>query len=186
MAIHRRVYDQKRFGEPGLERRQTPYGEQFFETLAAGLVVATGSHYEGDGESSYWACWWNGASGQFEQVYYSSDRDYGSGSAKVDAPAPVIAAYEAQEAATKAARAQAAEDARLARNRLAELERERTPRYGSIVRVERGRLVPIGLEGQVHWVGDGAYGPRAKVAFNDGTDRFIDARNLLVLRQTTP
>jgi hypothetical protein len=186
MAIHRRVYDSSRFAEPGLERRESGSLVYFVETLAAGLVVAKGDTYIGDGESTYWAIWWNGATGQFEQLWYASDRDYGTGGAEIDAPPALIARYEAKRAADEVARRAAAEVRRVERERLEAEERERSPRFGSIVRVTRGRLVPIGLEGQVHWIGDGAYGPRAKVAFNDGSDRFIDARNLLVLRQTTP
>lgn len=188
MAVQRRVYDKERIAnEPGLVKITSAYGgEGYFETLYPGLVVELGDHYLGDGESSYHATVWKADSGTFEQVGYASDRDTLRGRTEVDAPPALMAAWEADKSRRRAEYAAYLERERQERER-ARLELEaRTPRFGSVVRVARGRKVPTGVEGRVFWVSpeSDAWG-RTRVGFEarDGERIFIDGANLDVIEQ---
>lgn len=81
----------------------------------------------------------------------------------VDATPDVIALAAEYEARVAAERAKI-EAERLARKRAEEKAREdATPYRGKIVRVARGRKVPIGLVGEVIWYGDGNFGRRVGI-----------------------
>lgn len=73
----------------------------------------------------------------------------------------------------------ACESARLARRAAQVASR---PTYGKKVRVVRGRKVPVGLEGEIIWVGRG-YNDGTRVGIRDiqGTVHWTDAGNVAVL-----
>lgn len=187
MAVQRRVYDQARIAnEPSLVHKSGAYGEVYFETSHAGLVVDLLSQYLGDGESAYYAVVYNPGASAFEDVWYASDRDGFFGGSAIDAPPALLAAWAAEKAQRAAALAHERELAQLAlEHQRAEIY-ARTPRAGSIVRVVKGRKIKIGSEGRVFWVGVSSWGPRVGVELSDGAREFIAQENLEVLEQPGP
>ena len=187
MAVQRRVYDKARIeSDRSLERRASAYGEAYFETTHAGLVVEVASQYLGDGESAYYAVVWNPGTSSFEQVWYASDREPVFGTTAVDAAPALLSAWAAEKARRQAAVEADRAASRAALERLHAEEYARTPRPGSIVRVAKGRKVKLGIEGRVFWVAPeaDAWGRiRAGFESREGERIFIDMANLEVLEQ---
>jgi hypothetical protein len=150
-----------------------------------GLVVDLGSHYMGDGDSTFLALVYNAATDDFDSIAYCSTYcsrcDHGRGRelegwcrAVVDAPDHLREKLAARRQATLEA-----EQAARARD---EAERAwHTPARGAIVRVVAGRKIPVGLEGQVTWDGDSQYGPRVRIRFDNGEEEFTAASNVEVI-----
>jgi hypothetical protein len=150
-----------------------------------GLVVELGSHYMGDGDSTFLALVYVPSTGDYESIAYCSTYcpgcDHGRGReiegwcrAVVDAP-DQIRAELAERRRVEAERSQA-ERARV------EMEQAwHTPTRGAIVRVVAGRKIPPGLEGQVTWDGDSQYGPRVRIRFDNGEEEFTAASNVEVI-----
>lgn len=92
--------------------------------------ISTGWYYDGDGETTH--------------------------DAKVDAPASVIAEYDAVIEAAELANAETLEVAEAA-------EEARRIAKGKRVRVVSGKKVPIGTEGEVFWMGDSKFGTRVGI-----------------------
>jgi hypothetical protein len=92
--------------------------------------ISTGWYYDGDGETT--------------------------ADATVDAPASVIAEYNAVVEAAELANAETREVAEAA-------EEARRIAKGKRVRVVSGKKVPIGTEGEVFWMGDSKYGTRVGI-----------------------
>lgn len=182
MAITREA-SAKRSGDPGVAQLPNSSRDIWVETTHVGAVVETGQTYLYDGEYTYWAVVAN-PDGSFEQIHYGSTYP-GYSTADVDAPAAAMAAWTTEKALREAeARKRAAEHAAETERYEAE-QRARTPRRGSIVRVVKGRKVPIGTEGTVFWAGDSTWGLRIGLDFG-GQREFISADNVEVLSQTTP
>lgn len=114
----------------------------YMETTHVGLVLSTGE-INGYDDSDFFATVWNADKEEAERITYASTRGwtYPNG-ATVDATPEVLAAYAAYQArkaaATKAYR---------------EAERAKLPEVGKVVKVVRGRKVPVGAVGQVFWTG---------------------------------
>lgn len=150
-----------------------------------GLVAELGSHYMGDGDSTFLALVYVPATGDYESIAYCSTYcpgcDHGRGRevegccrAVVDAPAEVIERL-AERRRVEIERSQA-ERAR------AEMEQAwHTPARGAVVRVVAGRKIPVGYEGLVTWAGDSDYGPRVRIRFDNGEEEFTSASNVEVL-----
>ena len=150
-----------------------------------GLVVELGSHYMGDGDSTFLALVYLPATDTFETISYCSTYcsrcDHGRGRevegwcrAVVDAPQHLLEKHA--ERRRIALEAQQAESARI------EAEQAwHTPARGAIVRVVAGRKVPVGLEGQVTWHGDSDYGPRVRIRFDNGEEEFTAVSNVEVI-----
>jgi hypothetical protein len=143
-----------------------------------GQVVALDSHYLGDGDSSYHAVVY--IDGVFSQVHI--DYYYGYHGSAIDAPAEVVAFYQAE----KQAKVMMANQRAYARD---DWDEAVAPRKGRQVQVVRGRKVPIGTTGEVIWYGEGqAYGysryPKMRVGFKvtpDAEPIWIDASNIEVV-----
>lgn len=180
MPITREVSN-SRAGESGINQIESSYGPRYTETLYTGRVVGTGSTYIGDGESTYWAVVAE-RDGSFEQVWYGSDRS-SLGRAAIDAPPALLAAWADENTRRAAERAREYAVYQAERDQAAAAEYARTPRVGSIVRVVRGRKVPIGIEANVFWVGDSNWGPRVGIELSEEVREFIATANVEVISQ---
>jgi hypothetical protein len=159
-------------------------GTDVTETILVGQVVDTGSTYLGDCDSSYHVVYFDYESGEFKR--------YGTGYSlapyTIDASPEIMEAYEATKAAQKAA-AHAFYLRDRIRREHAEAEREAaTPTKGKVVRVVRGRKVPIGTEGVVKVYCPSNYGYvekwRVLLVTADGIEHWTDAYNVEVIAQS--
>lgn len=141
------------------------------ETTHKGLVLALGEK-NGYDDSDFYALVWDAEKAEPRKVYYATTRAWTeSNYAEVDATLEVLAAYDrylAQQALRRAEEAVRREAA--------------TVRHGKRVRVVKGRKVPHGTEGIVHWIGAG-FGGRTRVGLTDaaGQAHWIDAQNVEVV-----
>lgn len=107
-----------------------------------GLVL---SMFERNGydDSDFYAVVWNPEKRCPEQIEYASTRGWSyCNTASVDATPETLAAYQAWQD----------EQHRVEQARLAKREKQ-TPAKGKLVRVIKGRKVPLDTEGTVFWIG---------------------------------
>lgn len=124
-------------------------GPLYMHTHHVGVVLAVGEHNYYD-DSDFFALVWDAEAGEAREVEYASTRGWTyPNRAGVDATPEVLAAYNAWQTA----RADAAAKAR------AEKEAQTVSR-GKVVRVFKGRKVPIGTTGECFWIGRDTYTPR--------------------------
>ena len=183
MPIYRHVWDKKRFDEPDLIERASSYGNLYFEELHAGHVVSLFDRYVGDGESVYGAIIWDPSTNEFDEVVFADDRGPRGPVAVIDAPAHVLQAWENELERRRLERRRVYTENERLRREEKEAEYKRTPRRGSVVRIVRGRKVPIGIVGTVFWVGDSQWGPRAGIESIERGREFIAMANIEVLSQ---
>lgn len=116
--------------------------------------------------------------GEFRSLCYG-DSEYCDATVTVDAPAELVAEYEAFRARREAEKAERirAEREAAAAARLEEIKR-RVDR-GKRVVVARGRKVPRGTEGEVFWIGPDKFGngDRIGIRTEDGAVHWTAARN---------
>ena len=78
----------------------------------------------------------------------------------------------------------------LATNEVRRLERALTPDKGKLVKVFKGRKVPIGTTGRIFWIGDGTYGERVGIKDDKGETHWTASSNIEVIEDvpadTTP
>lgn len=140
------------------------------ETTHQGQVLYTGEHNWYD-DSDFYAMVWDDEAGKPVEVTYASTRGWTyPNHAEADATPEVQAKYEAWRAAREAER-RAAEAAREAA----------TPRRGKRLRVVKGRKVPVGVEGECIWTGNGHYGPRVGIKDDEGEVHWTAASNVQVI-----
>ncbi len=122
-------------------------------------------------DSDFYAIVWDDETGHPKHVDYASTRYWTYDNyATVDADEATLAAYAAWRAARAAEGRAAAAAAEAA-----------TVRKGKLVRVVKGRKIPIGTEAVVGWIGDNRYGPGLRVGLRIGGDMvFTDASNVAV------
>lgn len=118
----------------------------YMEITHVGLVLSTGE-VNGYDDSDFFAVVWDTVKAEPARVTYASTRGwtYPNG-ATVDATPEVLEAYAAHQT-RKAA------EARVYR----EAERAKLPEVGKVVKVVKGRKVPIGTVAQVFWTGPDTY-----------------------------
>jgi hypothetical protein len=154
--------------------------DEYFRISHVGMVLATGEHNWHD-DSDFYAVVWNPVTGRPEEIEYATTRGWTyANSATIDATPGIRAEYDAYRA-TLARERQEARDA---------LEAA-TPYAGKIVRVVRGRKVPVGTVAEVIWYGAGRdYGHRARYGGTppmrvglkvNGERVFTDAGNVQVV-----
>lgn len=121
-------------------------GPLYMRTSHVGLVLEL-KERNGYDDSDFYAVVWNPEKGEPETVEYATTRGWTyPNEATIDATPEVVAAYHEYrerkrvEYAVKQARREA-----------------KVPRKGRLVRVARGRKVPIGTVGTVAWIGDDKY-----------------------------
>jgi len=138
-----------------------PYAIVYTEGPDGAISFDRVSTYDGPGycEASSWAPW---------DAFRNA----------VDAPAEIIALYDAREAAAKEAARKAEEERRAARLVREAEEARKRPTKGQYARVTKGRKVPHGTIVLVQWIGETRYGVSSKVRLDDGTEVWIDPRNL--------
>lgn len=113
------------------------------------------------------------ANGAFEKLEFDLGRTDNRVWAEVDAPADVIAAYNA-----RVAQAQAAHAAKLAAE-ATEREARRVVK-GRTIKVVSGRKVAKGTTGVCIWVGEGTYGERVGLKDAAGTVHWTALTNVAV------
>lgn len=143
MAIRREV-GAEHAGEPGVVEGVDSWSGKpaFYRVSHEGLVLWVGEHNWRD-DSDFYAVVWDPEKGESREVEYGTTRfpSYGN-SAEPDASSEVWAAYRAWVASLEAAR------------------EARRIRPGKLLRVVKGRKVPIGLVGECIWYGAGKkFGP---------------------------
>jgi hypothetical protein len=164
----------------GSEERAQGLGETV--RTHVGLVVKSGSTYLGDGDSTYWAVVSDGKGG-FETIGYCSTYCicFSTGDrcrAEIDPSPELAAAYLEQQT-------RADEISTVSRNAWDADAAWHRPGKGAIVRVVRGRKVPVGLEGRVGWTGDSKFGERIGIMPPTGGDQllFTAASNVEVIER---
>ena len=141
----------------------------------------------GRDDSDWYMLVWNGKKEVIERHEFASTRGwtypcYGS---RPDATP------EAAKAATEYLRKRYLESLKLQNT-----ENARKPEFGRLVRVVKGRKVPVGTKGEVCWVGKSDYGKsrfgtwgklreRVGIRLQDGSKVFTDAANVEVLLPET-
>ena len=92
------------------------------------------------------------------------------GAFAVDATEEVKALYEAYKAGKAAGESFANSERAIATIERQRLEYMRRIAKGKVVRVVKGRKVPVGTQGEVFWMKDSAWGMRLGIATSDRTD----------------
>lgn len=111
--------------------------------------------------------------GKVEEVLVNAnfECDMGGGTAEVDATPETVAQVAALREAADLAAKKAAEDQEAA-----------TIKVGRVLRVVRGRKVPVGTEGECSWYGQTKYGARVGIRDLQGQVTFTAASNVEVVR----
>ena len=147
-------------------------GPLYMETTYQGLVLDLGE-YNGRDDSDFYAVVWDRENKRTKRVEYASTRGwtYPNG-ASIDATPEVVAEYEAWIKEQQARRAE--DDRRL---------EAATPRKGKILKVVKGRKVPVGTVGECVWVGGDRYSNGIRVGIKDsaGTVHWTSADNVVVV-----
>lgn len=148
-------------------------GTLYMETTHKGHVVDLGE-INGYDDSDFYAVVWEAGATEPKRIFYATTRgwSYPNGAA-IDATPEIMAAYKAYLDAK-------AEAARIARAAAALARVER----GKVVKVVRGRKVPVGTVGRCFWVGEGHYGLRVGLENADGRV-FTAATNVEVMLPVT-
>ena len=150
------------------------------EYLHEGLVVAVDSTYHGDGDSVYRAIYLDVETGTWGRC----GGGYDSEGIVVDAPEHLRKAYQQYVEAS-----QALASANYSARRIAEdISRDRfesfTPRRGKIVRVVKGRKIPVGTEATVLVRTESQYGGfSVKVALENGAEVWTNENNVEVIAE---
>jgi hypothetical protein len=118
---------------------------------------------------------YNAAEDKFEEVYVRAhfELDSGNTTATVDASRAVMAVYEAEQAVKEAT--EKLNEAK--RYRARELAALKTPAPGRVVKVVKGRKVPVGTVGECTRMMEGHYGMRIQIRTLDGTTHWTSASN---------
>ena len=139
-------------------------------TTHTGLVLSVGER-NGYDDSDFYAVVWDEAAGKPVDVTYASTRYWSRDtSAFIDATPEVRAKADAWYA----------EAARVAAVAAAEREAKRVCR-GRLVQVVKGRKVPVGLVGEVIWMGDGQWGTRVGIKDTAGDVHWTALTNVAVV-----
>lgn len=118
-----------------------------------GLCVSD-REMNGSWDSDWYMLVWNPETQEPFEIEFASTRGwtYPCYASRPDATPEIMAAYRAWH------------DAKCERARLAEEERRaKTPDRGKVVRVVRGRKVPIGTQGLCTWIGASKFGVRVGI-----------------------
>lgn len=110
-------------------------------------------------DSDFFMIWWNEETGKPEHYGFASTRGwcYPCFASHADATPEVLAKFEAWE---KQQRAEARERH--------EEQLRRTPAKGKVLKVVKGRKVPVGTVGVCMWVGDNGWGKSVGIKTNHG------------------
>jgi hypothetical protein len=134
------------------------------------MVVALTEHNFWD-DSDFAAIVWDAETGRPKEVTYATTRGWTyHNSARVDATPEVATAYEAYKAALAAKRVAAT----------MAYEAQKVAK-GKVVKVVKGRKVPVGTTGEVIWYGDGKWSARVGIKDADGTVYWTAASNVEVV-----
>jgi len=152
-------------------------GQSVPVVLHTGYVVGQTSVYVGDCDSSYSAIYFDVDSATFKEHCTG----YAPSGIVVDAPAEIMAAYEA-EVAAKRALAIAAGMRYSIRTDIEDAAREAaTPWSGKTIQVVKGRKVAKGTVGVVKVRHDGPYGWSVLLTLTDGTEVWTSETNVEVV-----
>lgn len=145
-------------------------GPEHYDVSHEGHVLQLVEHNYYD-DSDFFALVWDDEKGAPREVWYATTRGwtYNNG-ASVDATEEVLAKYAAYRAEQSARRAAYEAEAEAA-----------VPRKGRLVRVVKGRKVPVGTEGTVIWYGEGRYGVRVGLKDADEKVHWTAASNVEVV-----
>jgi len=138
----------------------------YMKTTNVGCVLST---YEANGydDSDFYAVVWNEAAQTVQHIQYATTRgwSYPNG-ASADATEEVR-----EKAAEYMYNSQVDSSIATAYEKAEKQAREVTK--GAVVKVERGRKVPKGVEGSVFWIGNGSYGSRCGIRVSNA-EQFPD------------
>lgn len=151
-------------------------GESRTEVRYKGYVVGERSAYHGDGDSFFYAIYFDVETSEFAEYCTG----YTPEGLVVDAPAEIMHAWEMEQAARKAAGMAKAARMRITRAIYDAEDEAATPRPGKTVKVVRGRKVPVGTVGTVVRTHDGEWGPRVLLS-HDGREEWTSMSNVEVV-----
>lgn len=131
-----------------------PSGKEYYRGAVLELRERNGYH-----DSDFYAIVWDEGEGKIKDVEYDTTRFAGGGSAHVDATPEVKVKADAymEECAYQRIKAQDERDAH-------------TPTEGKVVKVVRGRKVPIGTVGKIFYTQEQTYSPRYRSGYKRGPD----------------
>lgn len=172
MAIKIEVWDKDEIARLGLT--QDEYGH-YFQVLYEGCVITYRSRGLGGGDSAGYALVWDPENQRLGWInyYYNGLGGTDDNSATPDITPENLAAARAFAAPKIAAIVRGG------------FERDAAEvRSGRRVRVTGGRKYPLGTEALVKWAGETRFGFAAKLAFDDGSEGWIDLNKVEVVNPT--
>lgn len=141
---------------------------QFYRVSFVGCVFSTYSYYVGDGDSAYYAVVWD------EETQTVRGECYGWGGYGID-EVDIDATPEAWE------KAKAYTLPRVIQQLTQNYKDDSTDiKSGRQARIVAGRKYPKGVVVTIKFVGESQYGFYARIIFADGSEAFIDQRNIEV------
>ncbi len=149
-----------------------PFKPLYMMTTHVGLVIETGE-YNGYDDSDFYAVVWDVENQRTQRIVYATTRGWTyPNSATIDATPEVLAQYNAWcERMRAKARAER------------EAVEAATPRKGKVLKVVKGRKVPIDTQGVCVWFGMGEYGERVGIKDAKGVVHWTAATNVIVVAQ---
>lgn len=165
-----------------VDRQMTSQGKKpfliYMHRTHIGVVLRTGEHNYYD-DSDFYAIVWNIEKGQPEEIEYASTRGWTDPNrAIVDATPEIVETYNSY----------LVERSKMLNAWRAEEEAKRVGK-GKVVRVVKGRKVPIGTEGKVFWEQEYTYSYnntvlKVGIKTSTGETFFTSANNCEVVRTT--
>lgn len=153
-------------------------------TFVGAVLSISPDHYLGFDRYGDYVTVWNAEKGCTEEIQYGWGYCTMSGYdfyPEVDATPETLEAYITWKTEVDRLHREL-EQALMAERALTQQEQEkRRPARGKVVRVIKGRKVPVGFQGEIFWIGTGQWGERCGIKDADGRVEWTATSNVEVV-----